>query len=238
MYDAFVPPTRRRDRPKTTSPSGASRARARGATRPRRTAATAAGGPLLALHLLLAGCVTSYQPMSGLHRPVAIDTDYANFADLSLTLHCLAGPVLDASQARDLCRKLSRLFENQGCAVETRTSTGRPSDSDEAPGAGPARTALNMRLSSRLIHEVETDLILWSYWTDYTFAQDVVVTDETGFLLVQETLTGRFVTRLGFFSDTEEDFSSDYYGQVSQLALNAKMRRQVLRESAQPGEAD
>jgi hypothetical protein len=40
----------------------------------------------------------------------------------------------------------------------------------------------------------------------------------------------RFVTRLGFFSGTEETFSKDYYAQLSQLTLNAKLRRQVLRE--------
>jgi len=201
--------------------------------------AVVARAPGLALCALLAGCITAYQPMSGLHRPIAVDTDYENFADLSLTLHCIAGDVVDASQARELCRKLTRLFENQGCDVKTRVSTGRLSDSDPEPEVGAPRTALNMRLSSRLIHEIETDLIIWSYWTDYTFAQDIVVTDETGFLLVKETLTGRFVTRLGFFSDADEDFSADFYGQVSQLALNAKLRREVLREgSTAPKKAD
>ena len=71
----------------------------------------------------------------------------------------------------------------------------------------------------------------WSIVTDYTFAQDISIRDETGFLLIRDTLTGRFVRRFGFSDDTEEAFSRDYYGQLSQLTLNAKVRRQVLNEA-------
>ena len=190
---------------------------------------------LLALCTLPASCTTLYQPMSGLHRPVAIDTDHANFADLSLSIHCLAGPVLEAAQAQDLCRKLAQLFENQGSTVRTRTSTRGFHDPDaeatKTGAEGSTATALNVQLSSRMIHKDETRLLFWTYVTDYTFAQDIVIRDETGFLLIKDTLTGRFVTRLGFSDDTAKDFSADYYGQLSQLALNAKLRRQVLRDS-------
>jgi len=177
--------------------------------------------------------------MSGLHRPVAIDTDYANFADLSLTLRCLPGPFLDRSQAQTLCRKLAQLFENQGAKVETTTSSGRPSESEDeladttqgGPTTATKTTALYVELGARLLHEEVTHLHLWwSIVTDYTFAQDISIRDETGFLLIRDTLTGRFIRRFGFFDDTEEEFSRDYYRQLSQLALNAKVRRQVLNE--------
>ena len=42
--------------------------------------AVVARAPGLALCALLAGCITAYQPMSGLHRPIAVDTDYEFFA--------------------------------------------------------------------------------------------------------------------------------------------------------------
>ena len=192
--------------------------------------------------VLFAGCITVYQPMSGLHRPVAINPDYANFADLSLTLRCLPGPAVEPAEARALCRKLARLFENQGAVVETRARSGevRGSGGEAAPeaadsadtlGAGPAATALNIELSARLIHAEESNFLWWSRTTDYTFAEDVVIRDETGFLLVKDTLTGRFVLRMGFSEQAGKEFSRDYYAQLSQLALNAKMRRDVLREA-------
>ena len=188
--------------------------------------------------VLLAGCVTVYQPMSGLHRPVAVDMNHAHLADLSLSLKCTPGPALDEDEAQDLCRKLAQLFENQGAQVETQMSGSGVDDlptAGAAPGegTGTAKMALNVDLSARLIHADKTRIFWWwSIMTDYTFAEDVVIRDENGFLLVKDTLTGRFVARMGFSSDADEMFSRDYYSQLIQLALNAKMRRQVLRESA------
>jgi len=188
------------------------------------------------------GCVTIYQPMSGLHRPVAIDPTYANFADLDVTLRCLPGPSLTGSEAGTLCRKLSRLFENQGAQVTVRTSSRRGDDLDDTPveattteADAPPRAQIEVELTARRIHEEATQWLWWSSVSDYTFAQDVVIRDSNGFMLVRETLTGRFVTVLGFFSDAEEDFSKDYYAQISQLALNAKIRQRVLAESADDG---
>lgn len=199
----------------------------------------------------LGGCATVYQPLSGLHRPVAIDTRYANFTDLGIALQCLPGPLLNQGQARLLCRKLQRVFENQGATVRTRTSLGRPSAEDEkqegpdrllaptastpAPGSAPvANSELTIRLRTRVIHKKKTYyFIFWGLLTDYTFAQDVHITDENGFLLAQGELTGRLVKRLRF-KGNDKEFSKDFYDQLSQLALNAKLRRQILRESDAP----
>ncbi|MCA9561179.1 MAG: hypothetical protein KC583_21670 [Myxococcales bacterium] len=190
-----------------------------------------------ALAALLAGCVTVYQPLSGLHRPIAIDPAYANFAGVRFTLECRRGrdDVLGADEARDLCRKLTRVFENQGAEVETEVLGGEPGPADETPRA--RGEALHVQLTPRLI-AVRTVNVLWlPFWTvvtDYTFAQDISIRDASSFLLVRDTLTGRFVRRLGFSSDAEEEFSADFYGQLSQLALNAKLRHDVLQESAAP----
>lgn len=188
---------------------------------------------LAALAGLLGGCVTVYQPMSGLHRPIAIDPAYANFAGVRFTLECRRGrdDLLGEDEARDLCRKLTRVLENQGAEVETEVLGGEPGPADEPPRA--RADALHVQLTPRLIDRRTVNVLWLPFWTvvtDYTFAQDISIRDASSFLLVRDTLTGRFVRRLGFSSDAEEEFSADFYGQLSQLALNAKLRHDVLKE--------
>ena len=196
------------------------------------------------LSVALSGCITVYQPMQGLHRPLAINIDYANFSELKIALHCIPSDAIERADAQDLCRKVARLLENQGADVEMSTRLGRITDAAEAKieAAAEAKAAaqdptiqrrtmaLSIELRARLIHEDEAVLLWWDPTSAYTFAQDITIRDEKGFLLVRDTFMARFVTRLGFFSGTEETFSKDYYAQLSQLTLNAKLRRQVLRE--------
>ena len=233
------------------APEGRANSQGRGeggsAALPRRYAWVA----VVAAWTLVSSCTTYYQPLSGLHRPVAIDTDYANFAGTRISLHCLPGPVLGEEEARDLCRKLARLFDNQGGHTDRQTGLGRRSDADEevaeAEGAADAGSvadaaakprALRIQLGARLIHEDKRWLLPW-VTKEYTFAQDVVIRDETGFLLIRETLTGRLVRSFGFFGHAEEELSRDFYGQLSQLAFNAKLRRRVLGEAhPQPAPAE
>ena len=186
------------------------------------------------------GCIAVYQPMSGLHRAIAVDPTYANFAELDLTLHCVPGTHLDRGETRTLCRKVSRLFENQGAEVRMVLGRSPLADADdvsdsEGEAATPAKakpkTALHVSLASRVVHQEEVSILGWTIVTDYTFAQDVTIRDENGFLLVKDTLTGRMMMRMGFFEEAKDDFTRDYYGQISQLTFNAKLRRQVLRES-------
>lgn len=205
------------------------------------------GAPLLATILTsaaLGGCVDVYQPMTGLHRPIAIDVGYTNFTDLDLRVRCRASAAMDAGQAGELCRRVARLFENQGARVEVLRDGAppieEPEDAAEAQGekAKAPRAALSIEIAGREIRRETTTLIpwLWEHTSDYTVAQDITVRDETGFLLAADTFVFRFVSRVGFFSDAEEQFSADFYGQISQLALNAKVRRRVLAEGKrQPG---
>jgi hypothetical protein len=88
--------------------------------------------------------------------------------------------------------------------------------------------------------------------TETSFAVDVIIRDESGFLLVSDSLQGRLVRRLGvgawgtnlvldrFLRDEDdritgdaahEDLSADLYGQLGQLMFNAKMQREVLSQA-------
>lgn len=196
------------------------------------------GTPLALLAALLCGgcTVVVYQPMSGLHRPVAVDPSRPNFTDVDIEVRCPPGGAVDATEAGALCRRVARLFENQGARVEIHTP-GAPAADPEPDGEAPAtpRTALRVELTARILHREITDWLFWEHVSDYTVAQDVVIRDETGFMLARDTLTGRFVKRWGFFSDADEDFSIDFYAQLSQLALNARVRRRVLAEGRLPG---
>ncbi len=60
----------------------------------------------LASLLCLSGCITVYQPLSGLHRPIAVDVGEANLAGVAVTLRCLPGESLSRSEAGALCRKV------------------------------------------------------------------------------------------------------------------------------------
>ncbi|MCA9546620.1 MAG: hypothetical protein KC613_19580 [Myxococcales bacterium] len=193
--------------------------------------------PLLLFAVLwaLPACVTVYQPLSGAHRPVAVDLRGPNLKGVAVTVRCLPSADMPRAESGLLCRKLARLFENQGATVQTTTSRERP-EAEEAPAAegataeaGPEPTeALEVELTSRRLHEKRTSFLFFDYISDYTFAQDIVVRDERGALLARERLVGRFFDTLGFNENTDLNFSRLFYGAVSQIALNARMRRKVL----------
>ncbi len=193
------------------------------------------------------GCSTVYRPLAGLNRPVVVDIETENFKGVTLRLQCLPGDVVDEAEARTLCTKLQHLFENQGAkvTVSTSLSEAEPDElgdddelGDEETAGSPApnkkagnRPQLTLRLASHLIHEDVSSYLFFDVRTGYSFAQEVTLTDETGFLLVRERLTAQFEDRF-MGSRNGEEFSQDFYRQLSQLAVNAHVRRQVLVESA------
>lgn len=178
--------------------------------------------------LALAGCVSDYVPMAGLQGPVAIDRRFANFADTRVGITCVPNDRLDAEEARTLCRRLQVMFENQGATVVYARNPLDPVENEPAAGE------LAVHIIGRVVHEETTNWLFWERVTDYTVAQDITVRDETGFLLAQHTVTARFWRRLGFTSDAVGRYSEDFYGQLSQLAFDAKLRRQILREGDSP----
>jgi hypothetical protein len=218
------------------------------------------------------GCVKVYQPVSGLNQPVVVDPKLANFQDVSLTVYCPPGDLVTANEARVLCRKVGTLFENQGAVVTTYSGDRRQDDDlfgDAPAGEGEGdqpppepTTDLFLELRARRVHEAHNQvswLLCFATVTlvpavsEFTFAQDVIVRDNTGFMLVTETLQGRIVRYTGagtwvthklldrFWRDDEDeilgdqphaDLSADYYGQLSQAVFNAKMRWQVQYQAS------
>lgn len=203
--------------------------------------------------VLQVSCLTVYQPMSGIHRPVVVDTEVANFAGEALNIHCIPKDFLSPQQASSLCEKLRILFENQGATVATITSRALL---EEARLPNP--DAMTLEISARMLHH-ETNPVLWSlsFMTltlipgiaEYTFVQDIKIRDSSGFLLVSDALKAKFTRYFGLstyfgnialdlvrdekdkLSDdhVKTDFSNDFYPQLSQLVFNAKMRQQVLQ---------
>jgi hypothetical protein len=213
------------------------------------------------------GCIVHvYQPLSGLHRPVVVDPQVANFQDVRLTVHCVPGGLVTQYEASSLCQKVGTLFGNQGAQVTT--TVGGPREEAVVEEGAPAveRTDLTLELRARKVHASSHPLswvaMIASFTlvpgvTESTFAQDVVIRDGDGFLLATDTLQGRLVHYFGFgmwagnklldvtMREEEdeiigpvanEDLSSDLYRQLSQSMFNAKMQRRVLRE-ADPSDA-
>ena len=232
---------------------------------------SAARSVCLALTLSVSGggCVHLYQPMSGLHEPVVVDIRAENLPGLNMVIHCVPGEMLNSQESAQLCQNIGILFENQGASVRTITSRRQlqedlfdatASEEDDTP-----QTDLFVELRARQIHE-SNDPLMWALCAvsftlipsiqESTFAQDVIVRDGTGFLLLQDTLQGRIIRRFGAGvwavnqalnvtirkepdriteDSVRMDLSNDLYSQLSQMVFNARVQRDVLLESEQEG---
>ena len=191
---------------------------------------------LFGLTAVNTGCVHVYQPMTGLHDPVILDTAVANFDTLRLSVICDRGDLLSRGEARVLCQYVGTLFENQGAEVSTRVSDEGPDvfiDAVEEEKPAP-EVDLEMVLSSRQVH-TSFDPVSWALFymsatvvpavTERTFALDVVIRDGTGFLLVSDSLQGRIIRRAGvgvwatnkamnrFFRSEDEQLTEETAGQ-------------------------
>ncbi len=238
---------------------------------------------LIGIVAIQGACMTVYQPMSGLHRPVIVDPQIANFQDLRIKAHCVPGEFMPRRQAEVLCRRMEALLTNQGAKVSTITTLGGlidPEDEEEEEGEKKISQAdkdnrskraqkhkefkhdLTVRIKARLIHEEENMALTTLFYVtgtlspriaEYTFAQDITIYDASGFLLGSDSLKGRFIeyTGIGIWGvnkildwtvreDSEKltgdqaknDFSKDFYAQLSQMIFNANMQRRVLNSSA------
>lgn len=153
--------------------------------------------------------------------------------------------------------------------------TGTSDEGDDASAPEPAEdepaedepastqadpTELTLELRARQLHE-SNNLLSWVLClgtftalpgiTESTFAQDIIIRDETGSLLVSDSLEGRLILRFGAgpwvvnklmdltVRDDEDkltgevashDLSNDLYRQLSQMLFNAKMQAQVLHQ--------
>jgi len=221
--------------------------------------------PLCVLPLVLGSgaCVVVYQPLTGLQKPVVLDTGLANFEGLRLQINCVPNDFQDRTGAKLLCKKLETVFTNQGATVSTHALRGAPTETDDEEDDAEAKKPadLTMTLEAREIHR-ERNPILWVISfvtftllpavTEYTFAQDISIRDASGFLLASETFQARIVRYFGagawvgnWILDkavreeserlsgdaASRDFSHDFYGRLSQIVFNARMRRNVLLEA-------
>ena len=200
--------------------------------------------------------------MSGFHGPVVVDVTQPNLAGIAVTVVCDKGDMLSSSEAKLLCQRVATLYENQGAQVTQRTAdevgadfmVGEEPESD----APPPSTDLTVELVSRQLHTANDPITWWLFFmsatvvpavTEESFAIDVTVRDQEGFVLVQDSLQGRLVRRMGIGawgtnvlldrflreeSDrltgdaAHQDLSEDLYGQLSQLLFNARMQWEVL----------
>ena len=218
---------------------------------------------LLALSL---GCIRVYQPMSGLHDPIVVDPGARNLEDVSVAVYCVPGKHVNAAESRRLCEVVGTLFENQGAEVVTFTNAlGFTLDDGDtvADEEDVVRTDLTVELRAREVHKASRplswvlnvmSLTIVPGLSEQTFAQEVVIRDDTGFLLVRDELQGRLVERFGagvwlgnkfldfaFREDEDhlagdaakEDLSADLYGQLSQLVFDAKLRWMVQQQAAE-----
>jgi hypothetical protein len=211
--------------------------------------------------MLSSGCVTVYQPLVSLQRPVVVDPRIANFEGQRMLVRCIPGDYLQPDDANQLCRNVRALFTNQGAQVEVEVPRAGLSARDEQ---GEPKADLIIDLKARLVHEESSALLgvvsgltftLVPTISEFTFAQDVTIRDSSGFQLASDTLQGRFVryTGIGIWavnsaldllvrSEAEEltgdapkkDFSRDFHRQLSQLAFNARMRSLVMRGFEEP----
>jgi hypothetical protein len=202
------------------------------------------------------GCVTMYQPLTSLQRPVAVDPTIQNFAGTRMLVRCTPSEYLDDYDSQVLCRTVGRLFQNQGATVDTEVPVAgraaRERDEDQRPD-------LIVELSSRLLNQQES-VVLWILCiststlvpavSEFSFAQDIRVRDASGTVLVADSLQARFTRYTGIAvwgvnwvldlivrpegerltgDIPNREFSKDLYGQITQLVLNAQMRSTVLR---------
>lgn len=213
------------------------------------------------LAILSSACVTVYQPLVSLQRPVVVDPRIANFEGQRMLVRCIPGDYLEPDDSEQLCRNVRTLFTNQGAQVEVEVP--RVGMSARGEQGGP-KADLIIDLKARLVHEESSALMgvlsgltftLVPAISEFTFAQDVLIRDSSGFQLASDTLQGRFVRYSGVGvwavngaldllvrSEAEQltgdaakkDFSRDFHGQLSQLAFNARMRSLVMRSFEEP----
>lgn len=194
---------------------------------------------------LSSGCVTVYQPLQTLQRPVVVDLDEANFDGLKVEVRCPPGTFVKGGDAQRMCRRVQRVFANQGANVEPVAPTSKPD--------------LIIDIQSRLLHSnVDTfmsllciaSLTLVPAMSEASLAADVTIRDGEGFVLASDSFQARFINYFGFGvwaingildlffrapnekltgNSQNKEVSRDFYSQLSQLAFHARTRALVLR---------
>lgn len=210
--------------------------------------------------------VSLYHPQRAIHRPVVIERSSTNFAGMRILVRCVAhDDYLPAGDASKLCGGIARDFERQGASCEWEVSRGRhytqPTVFD---GQAPD---LTIEIQSKIDHAYANPLVgclsgctmtMVPAVAEQTFSQHVVVLGRDRSVLTEEVFSERFVEYTGcavwsfnwlldwlFRSDENDisgdagkrDFTRDFYGQIRQLAFNARMRSELLGLTERPSRA-
>ena len=159
------------------------------------------------------------------------------------------------NDADKLCQRVRTLFVNQGAEVEV--SIPQDADAQVVPSES-GKPDLIIDLRSRVLFDEDSTVLgvlscltctLIPTMSEQSYAQEIIVRDGDGTLLASDTLKSRFVnyTGVGVWGvnwlldvfvrpDNQEltgegpqrDYSHDFYGQLSQLAYNARVRSKLL----------
>lgn len=212
--------------------------------------------PLLLAVLASSGCVTLYQPQRTVHGPVVIERSPKNFEGLRVLVRCHAHERhLPAGDARKLCGRIARDLEAQGAETEWVVPSRR--GVEEVPFGGEGAD-LTVVIESRIDHERDYALsaccsactcTILPVVSEQSFSQRVAVYGRDRSVLTEDILRERFVEYFGcgvyslnWLLDwlvRDEDshlsgeaprkrFAEDFYGQIRQLAFNARVRAEVL----------
>ncbi len=205
------------------------------------------------------GCVTVYQPLVGLQRPIALDPQTpTNFTDNTRVLvRCHPG---DGVEADVLCRNVRSSLTKQGAMVTTEVV--RPSGKVAAPDRIETPPQFIIDINSKLIHHEDSailSLLCIASFTlipaveEWTFGQEIRIRDAQGFLLAQQSFQERFVESFGLGvwalngiidllirpkseqvtgDGYKEEFTRDLHGHLAQLLYNAKVRARVMNSFA------
>lgn len=202
---------------------------------------------------LLSGCVaTFYQPLTSLQKPVLVDMQAPNFQGRNMLIRCYKNEHFDAGSASKVCKNVRTLFVNQGAQVLTQTpEEGRAvafPENEKTPDLVVDIRSRKTRVENSpaaltVLHGLTFTLV--PVFTESQFTQDVIIRDGTGFILTQDTLSARIVEYSGVLvgglkslegaiqkNDPNQaelqKYSTDFYGQLSQLAFHAHMRARAM----------
>lgn len=209
---------------------------------------------LVLLALAMTGCVTVYQPLVGLQRPIAVDPQAPdNFSATRVLVRCHPAEGVEADV---LCRNLRSSLSKQGAQVTTEVV--RPSGKISASAQSEAAPQFVIDVTSKLVHQKDEPLLqllnivsltLVPAISETTYGQEFRIRDAQGFVLAQQSFQERFVQSFGLGvwvlnglidllirpkseqvtgDGYKEEFTRDLHGHLAQLLHNAKVRARVM----------
>lgn len=204
--------------------------------------------------IAMTGCVTVYQPLVGLQRPIAVDPQSPkNFEATRVLVRCHPAEGVEPDV---LCRNLRSSLSKQGATVTTEVV--RPSGKIAASAQNDTPPQFIIDVTSKLIHQRDDTLLsilniisltLVPAISEATYGQDIRIRDAQGFVLAEQSLQERFVQSFGLGvwalngiidllirprseqvtgDGYKEEFTRDLHGHLAQLLYNARVRARVM----------